>query len=73
MSVITETVLQQPVIRLMNPAQEKIMGGLSFVFLIAYFFEKKKTEGKPLSHEAIALRDSAESLHFLSKYTNISL
>lgn len=31
-SVITEVVLQQPVIYSMNPAQEKNMGGLSVVF-----------------------------------------
>lgn len=31
-SVITETVLQQPVTHLMNPSQEKNTGGLSFAF-----------------------------------------
>lgn len=36
-----------------SPGEE--YGRTFLCVLIAYFFDKKKTEGKPLTHEAIAL------------------
>lgn len=42
--MITETVLQRPVTHLMNPTQKKGTEGFSFVFLIAYLFDKKEKE-----------------------------
>lgn len=71
--MITETVLQQPVTLLMNPTQKKSTGGLSFVFLIAYLFDKKEEEEKTSLKSSYHPRDNVESLPFFSKYVIANL
>lgn len=56
-----------------EPNPEKGTGGFSFVFLIAYLFDKKEKEEKTSLESSYHPRDNVESLYFLSKYINANL